>query len=559
MTNILIFILSFYFLLFSTIGYGIFFNNLCFGKDKNFYERSIFIGFYGLFSITFISLITSIFLAHTFIHNLFLHFLGILLLFFTKADNKLKYLKFITLISITVFSALLISKTHDDFSYYHLPFTKYLTEHNIIFGMGNLNHGYNYVSSLFFLNSTFYLPFIEYYSFHFSLIFFLIFFNFFLIKEIIDNEHIDVVKFLYIFTFIFFNLSFNRLAEYGTDKAGQLLIVILIIKLFHYIYYDKENTFKNILFLTPLLAFCISFKTYFLPYILLGLLIILPNLKNSKLLKELFYSKSFIFFLCLLLLNFFHHFVSTGCVVSLLPITCAGEALSWARDLEDMSGLSIWLEQWAKAGAGPNFQVNNVSEYIKNFNWVSNWIDKYFLIKFLDQIGLLSATFLITFFLFKKINLKKNFYLDKNYSYFYLIIVIIFFIWFTKHPTLRYGGYSAMFLLVSIPITFFFSRIENKDGFIKKLKILISTIVILFNLKNFNRINNEIEREDLYKFTNFPFYSIKEKEFKKKKYDTGLTIFAAHHCWATPTPCGHLSEKIKVKKKNGFYFISKSK
>ena len=30
-------------------------------------------------------------------------------------------------ISVAVFSALLISKTHDDFSYYHLPFTKYLT------------------------------------------------------------------------------------------------------------------------------------------------------------------------------------------------------------------------------------------------------------------------------------------------------------------------------------------------------------------------------------------------------------------------------------------------
>ena len=81
----------------------------------------------------------------------------------------------------------------------------------------------------------------------------------------------------------------------------------------------------------------------------------------------------------------------------------------------------------------------------------------------------------------------------------------------------------------------------------------------MFNLKNFNRINNEFEREDLYKFTNFPFYSIKEKKFIKKKYESGLTIFGAHHCWSTPTPCGHLSEKIKVTKKNGFYFISKSK
>ena len=67
-----------------------------------------------------------------------------------KAKNKQTYLKFILLISFLVFSAVLISKTNDDLSYYHLPFTKYLTEQKIIFGMGHLSHGYNLLSSLFF-------------------------------------------------------------------------------------------------------------------------------------------------------------------------------------------------------------------------------------------------------------------------------------------------------------------------------------------------------------------------------------------------------------------------
>ena len=35
-----------------------------------------------------------------------------------------------------------------------------------------------------------------------------------------------------------------------------------------------------------------------------------------------------------------------------------------------------------KAGAGPNFRVENVKEYIEGFNWVSNWIEKYFVGKF---------------------------------------------------------------------------------------------------------------------------------------------------------------------------------
>ena len=116
-----------------------------------------------------------------------------------------------------------------------MPFTKYLTEQKVIFGMSILGHGYKLLSSLFFLNSSFYLPYIEYFSFHFSVLFFLIFFNFFLLKEIFNKGTHLVIKYLYLFSFIFFNLSFNRLSEFGTDKAGQLLIVILTIKIFQQI------------------------------------------------------------------------------------------------------------------------------------------------------------------------------------------------------------------------------------------------------------------------------------------------------------------------------------
>ena len=50
MLDILIFILSYFFLLFSIIGYGIFFQKISYGEFKDFdQENSIFIGFYGLF------------------------------------------------------------------------------------------------------------------------------------------------------------------------------------------------------------------------------------------------------------------------------------------------------------------------------------------------------------------------------------------------------------------------------------------------------------------------------------------------------------------------------
>ena len=242
MANILIFFTSFYLLLLSVIGFGLFFQKICFANiQKNDDQKVIFIGFYGLFLLTFISFLTSLFFSHNYIHNLLIHFLGILFFIFVKFKNKKTYFKNIILISLFTISALLISKTHDDFSYYHLPYTKYLTEHKVIFGMGYISHGFKLISSLFFLNSTFYLPFINFFSFHFSLIFFLIFFNFFLLKEMISKSNNEILKYLYLFAFVFFNLSFNRIAEYGTDKAGQILIVILIIKFFQLTCFEKKQ------------------------------------------------------------------------------------------------------------------------------------------------------------------------------------------------------------------------------------------------------------------------------------------------------------------------------
>ena len=428
MINYIIFLISFYFLLLSVIGYGIMFQNLCFEKIKNFnHENSIFIGFNGLLLITLISLITSLFVPHNFLHNLILHIIGVIIFIIYRAENKVDYLKYIILISILVFSAVLISKTNDDFSYYHLPFTKYLTEQKIIFGMGHLSHGYNLLSSLFFLNSTFYLPFINYFSFHFSLIFFLIFFNFFVIREIILIKNDDIIRFLYLFAFVFFNLSFNRIAEYGTDKAGQLLIVILIIKAFHYLNLNKKKLNSNILFLIPLFAYCVSLKTYFLSYLVLGLIIFFVNSKLIENIRTVIFSKSFLFFLVIIIFYFAHHFISTGCYISPIPSTCSGELLIWGREKKDIVSLSIWLEQWAKAGAGPNFRVEKVNEYIQNFNWIQNWIDRYFIGKFLDQLGILFSTFIVIFLIFKNFKARLNVKFSyKNFILINFLILIVF-------------------------------------------------------------------------------------------------------------------------------------
>lgn len=562
MLDLIIFLFFFYFCFFSVLGYGLLFQRVIYSSLNKKFELSLN-GFYGLALISFISLATSYFFPHNHIHNIVLHIFGFLYFFFLSGFKNSRYIKYLLLISFLVLPSLFISKTHDDFSYYHFPFTKYLTEHNIIFGMGHLNLGYNLISSTFFLNSTFYLPIINYFSLHFTTVYFLIFFNFFLIENLFFKENKKIIKYFCLLTFIFFNLSFNRISEFGTDKTGQLLIVLLVIYLLNIILYDfKKDKIQKILFLVPLLGYCITLKTYFIPYIILSLSILLICQSFKKDVKLIFYSKAFLFFLIILILNFSHHFVSNGCLISPIYSSCFGEKFIWAMNVNDVKELALWLEQWAKAGASPNFRVEDPFVYIKNFNWFNNWFKEYFLIKFLDQILILLFSFIILFFITKKFKKDKSlltkFEIKKKFLIFYSFIIVIFLIWLTNHPTLRYGGYSAFFLLTSLPFLIFLNLFKDKKLTKKNMSYSILIIFFLFNVKNFHRISQEFKRDDLYKFSNFPYFAIKDKEYKILDSNE-IKLYSAHHCWATPSPCGNITDEINVIKKGNYFFILKDK
>ena len=96
MINFLIFILFFFILILSTIGYGLFFQKVCFQNFKFSNEnKTIYVGFFGLSALTFISLITSLFFPHNFIHNIIIHLIGLFFLFFIKTENKKIFTVFI--------------------------------------------------------------------------------------------------------------------------------------------------------------------------------------------------------------------------------------------------------------------------------------------------------------------------------------------------------------------------------------------------------------------------------------------------------------------------------
>ena len=81
---------------------------------------------------------------------------------------------------------------------------------------------------------------------------------------------------------------------------------------------------------------------------------------------------------------------------------------------------------------------------------------------------------------------------------------------------------------------------------------------LIVNLKNSFRIYDEFNRNDKFKFNDFPFYTIVQQEYKKTKFLDNFHVYSPHggYCWKIPSPCGN-PENIYVTKKNGYFFISK--
>ena len=163
-----LFILFFFYFasIFSALGYGIYFQ-----KKINIPAKSICLGYsllIGVFFLLIYSYFSNFFYAHNVYHNLILLFLGLFLFFFNHINGIFlkKNLNAFVILFLLIFISFLISKSHDDFPYYHFPYTYYLTQNPSLIGIGNFNHGFRTPSSLFYFNSLYYLPIIKYHLFH---------------------------------------------------------------------------------------------------------------------------------------------------------------------------------------------------------------------------------------------------------------------------------------------------------------------------------------------------------------------------------------------------------
>tara|TARA_B100000073_G_scaffold343047_1_gene347154 strand:- start:964 stop:1563 length:600 start_codon:yes stop_codon:yes gene_type:complete len=185
--------------------------------------------------------------------------------------------------------------------------------------------------------------------------------------------------------------------------------------------------------------------------------------------------------------------------------------------------MHLWYEQWSKAGAGPNFRVENPEIYINNFNWVDNWIKNYFFTKVSDNLLVIIFVSLAFIFLFSfNLNTKNN--TKPNYKLFYSSIILLLLEWFYNHPALRYGGYTLLALTFFIPISIYISKFKFIPKIInKKIYLILILATIIFITKNFIRINKEINQYSYNPFKSAFFYLNKDgfilKDKVKNKYE----------------------------------------
>ena len=373
-------------------------------------------------------------------------------IYFFEKKNKDEYILFY-LFFLILFISFIIFKSHDDFSYYHFPYTYYLTQNNLLVGIGNFNHGFRTPSSIFYLNSLFYLPIIKYYFFHMGAVMIMGFSSLVLLEYILkkmNKKKICLIHFIY-FSFIFINIFFYRISEHGTDRSAQILIFLLIIELIILINADsqfRENSTKFFV----LLILVISLKSFYILYLILLFPLLYYFIKDKKItsnkdfLKNPFFYLSVLTFIFILLINFFN----SGCLIYPVKMTCF-ENFSWTIPLQEVSQMNNWYEQWSKGGAGPNFRVDNPEIYIQKFNWVSTWITVYFFNKVSDFLyGIILISFILFVIFYSKNNKVEVPY--KGIILIYLMLILLFAEWFYNHPALRYGGYSLIALLLFLPI-----------------------------------------------------------------------------------------------------------
>ena len=500
-----IFIFSLFFLV--PIGFGIFLKKIILDN----YEFGV--GEYGVFGFLLIFFLSQ--LVHIFFPiNLFIS--SILILFgisyfvlnFSKIRNELfLFLKSYGLIFVFALIASITINLHDDVYLYQLPKLNYLQQSKLVFGIINLNDFLGFNVGFYEIMAIFQIPFFQNQFTYILPVIFLIYFIFFLRKNLFETSHSLIKIFIYIVLFILL-LRFSRSKEYGADipvLCSMFMAQIYVLKYF----FSREISliYKSIL----IIPFSIFLKVYAIFSVLLFIIFI----SYEKRIDFLFKEKRLLMFICFFtIITLGKNVAQTGCVFYPTPITCLTQnSAKWSIGKDLSKQRSEYLEASTK-GLKAHIRNNNY-QYIEPAKFLKKYKYSYFknILKDSDfeRMSVVFGIIILVFFqTIRKNNesIKINSY--KNQAPIILVSSALFLLWLTMIPHLRYGGYNYITFFIFTFLSYFnLFKYFN----LKNLNIILVICCIYFLTKNLNRI----KKEYLLNSNNYPVINFKKFKFLENK------------------------------------------
>lgn len=528
--------------IFSIIGYGAL-ANINQTKITSYNIFNFF--FFGIIVLLVISIFYYYLVPNNKVLNLLIFFFG---LFLNYKFLLFKNYKIIFFISFLLFSGILISKTHEDFSVYHFQLIKELSDGYIKFGLSNLDPRYFYSSIFSFIQTLYIFPYFDYYLVNIPSYLIFVCLVGYLFVEILKKK----INSISLFFLIFLIVKFKRFSEFGYDYISQFILIYIFIE---YIYKNiVKNDFtakiNSIIFFSYSILIKVS-NIYFAP---IFLFIFSFKIKS---ISKIILSKKFLIFNILFLLIFtFNSFIKTGCLNYFIKKSCFEKKLTWVIDykiVEDTKSLSI---NWARGFYHQDEKKLSEKEYNYSYNWINNWFKKHFIPKVFPNIIIIFLILFTINFIIGKNKVRSSKY---NKILFYIFISNL--IWLYFFPQFRFGiaGISILSFLVFEKI---FQQ-SNEFNFFR-MKILIILCLLYFNLSNFQRIHDEFKRDDLYKFTNFPYFNLPKLNFISDEVN-GIQFNISKKnnnfwrtCYNSEKICVNHDDKVLIEKKGRNLFFIKN-
>ena len=332
--------------------------------------------FLGIIFISFFALILNFILPLDPFLNTFLYFFIItnFLFLFKDIKKKNELIKFVIFASLGIFLLLLLSNIYrPDAGLYHYPYINILNENKIIIGISNLHQRFGHISILQYLSAS-------HYNFIFGLngivipsasLAIYVIIN--LISNILRIKSFSFSKIFSILILLYVSYKMNRYSEYGNDAAAHFtffLIFSVYLNLIENNFLFKKN---EVIYLISILSiFAFLNKTFLI------LALIIPFLINTKFLLKNLFNYKFIFISLFLYSWIVQSYLTTGCGIYPVPITCLD--FSWTNFdyLSNVYDVAIGSEAWAKDWSNQKGEVLNYNEYLSNFGWIKIWFNNQF-------------------------------------------------------------------------------------------------------------------------------------------------------------------------------------